>query len=264
VEALRAAALDQQMRTALVVGSGAMGVEVAEQLRVMGLEVTLTDQSEAPLAEELNRTAQQRLARLMEQNGVRLRCGNPVRGVELTDGGELAVAWKTGGSVFDLVASCAGTVLRVGLAQRAGLEVKDGIVVNDQLRTSRPEILAAGDAAQHPDGSVTNLWRHAKEQGRVAGLNALGGSERYTYKPFRLKVKVFGHYFFALNRPKANDEGAYEVGVVDNEKRYVCAYYRQGRLAGLVMIDDEGNQKAYNKAVVEKWERARVEQAFGL
>jgi len=261
VEALRAAALAQEARTALVVGTGAMGVEVAEQLRKMGLEVTLTGDSRAPLAEDLNRPAQLRLVRLLEDNGVRLRCGELVRGVELADDEALTVAWDSGRRSFDLVASCVGTRLRVGLARRAGLQVEQGVVVDRQLRTSCPEIFAAGDAAQHPDGRITYLWRHAMHQGRVAGLNALGGNERYTYEPFRLKVKVFGHYFFAMDRP---DPTGHEAAEVDDGQRYVCAYYREGRLTGLIMIDDEANQKAYNQAVVEGWERSRVEETFKL
>ena len=63
------------------------------------------------------------------------------------------------------------------LARAAGLSVERGVVVDAQLRTSHPDVYAAGDVAQHPDGRVTHLWRHALHQGRVAGLNAAGGAE---------------------------------------------------------------------------------------
>ena len=263
VEALRAAARVEGTRTALVVGTGAMGVEVAEQLRRMGLDVTLSGDTRAPLAHELNGEARRRLARILEENGVRLRCGELVREVVLADGA-LTVAWDSGPGAFDLVASCVGTRPRVGLARCAGLQVDRGVLVDQQLRTSCTEILAAGDAAQHPDGRVTYLWRHAMHQGRVAGLNALGGDERYAYEPFRLKVKVFGHYFFALDRPAEAEVEAFQVCQGGSEARYVCAYFRRDRLEGLVMVDDEPNQKLYNQAVVERWDRARVEEVFGL
>jgi 3-phenylpropionate/trans-cinnamate dioxygenase ferredoxin reductase component len=268
VETLRAAAARDTVRSALVVGMGAMGVEVAEQLRHLGKEVTLAGDTPAPLADELNLPGQQRLTALLGQNGVRLRCGQVVRSVERTEESGLTVTFKGAdqGQTFDLVAFCIGTRPRVGLARRAGLSVGRGVEVDGCLRTSHPDIFAAGDAAQHRNrsGRVTYLWRHAMEQGRVAGLNALGGGETYRYVPFRLKVKVFGGYFFALDRPAPADLDRYEVVETNQGQRHLCAYYLDGRLRGLIMVDDEPNQKRYNLAVGEGWDRPRFEREFGL
>ena len=270
VETLRAAAARDTVRSALVVGMGAMGVEVAEQLRRLGKEVTLTGDTPAPLADELNLPGRQRLTGLLGQNGVRLRCGQMVHSVERTEENTaesgLTVTWEGAdqGQTFDLVAFCIGTCPRVGLARRAGLSVGRGVEVDGCLRTSHPDIFAAGDAAQHRSGRVTYLWRHATEQGRVAGLNALGGGETYRYVPFRLKVKVFGGYFFALDRPAAADLRRYEVVETNQGQRYLCAYYLDGRLRGLIMMDDEPNQKRYNQAVGERWDRPRFEREFGV
>ena len=267
VEALRAAAAEQDVRTTLVVGAGAMGVEVAEQLRRMGKKVTLTGDTPAPLAEELNLTAQERLASVLAQNGLGLRCDTLVKDVTLAQEGGLNVRFqgpdKSEARRFDLVVLCMGTRLRVGLARRAGLAVERGVKVDANLRTSCADIFAAGDIAQHPDGRVTYLWRHAMEQGRVAGLNALGGEQRHRHVPFRLKVKVFDHYFFALDRPAPEDLDRHDVVEVRDGPRYLCAYYLEGRLKGLVMMDDEQNQKRYNQAVGEGWSRKKLEEVFG-
>lgn len=263
VEALRGKAAPDAVRSVLVVGMGAMGVEVAEQLKRMGKEVTLAGDTGAVLEQELNAPAQALLAGQLQQNGVRLRIGETVCQVERAGQG-LRVGFQGSQEeqVYDLVVFCIGTRLRTGLAQAAGLTVDRGVVVDQELRTSSPPIFAAGDAAQQPDGRVTYLWRHAMEQGRIAGLNAMGAAERYTFAPFRLKVKVFGSYYFALDRPAPADEERYEVAESRDGGRYLCAYYLGQRLSGLVMVNDPDNQKRYNLAVVEGWDRRRFEAEF--
>ncbi|MBA2360365.1 MAG: FAD-dependent oxidoreductase, partial [Actinobacteria bacterium] len=82
------------------------------------------------------------------------------------------------GWICDLFLVSAGIRSNVEIAQEAGLEVGRGIVVDDELRTSAPAILAAGDAAEHR-GTVSGFWPAAVDQGRIAGINAVGGHERY-------------------------------------------------------------------------------------
>ncbi len=264
VEALRAAASAGSVHRALVIGMGAMGVEVAEQLARMGKQVTLAGDTAAPLAEELDDEGQRMLLRTLEQNGVTVRPGLTVSRVA-PDGAGLQVHFgDSGGSErCDLAAFCIGTRVNVELAREAGLTVDRGVVVDAQLRASHPGILAAGDMAQHPDGRVTYLWRHAMEQGRVAGLNAMGSDETYAYRPFRLKVKLFGDYFFALDRPAPEQEADFEVVRSWAGDGYLCGYYRDDRLRGLVMVNDPDNQKRYNLAVVEGWDREKFEAEFG-
>jgi 3-phenylpropionate/trans-cinnamate dioxygenase ferredoxin reductase component len=264
VEALRRSALGAQ--TALVVGMGVMGVEVAEQLARMGKQVTLVGDSAELMSGELNAPARRRLAGLLEQSGVRLRYEASVERVERVGvgaGAGLRVVLE-GGSVerVDMAVSCIGMRPNTALARAAGLSVERGVVVDAQLRTSHPDVYAAGDLAQHPDGRVTHLWRHALHQGRVAGGNAAGGAEGYAFVPFRLKCEVFGGYFFSLGLPAAAELQRYEVVEHAGAARYLCGYYREGRLAGLVMCDDKANQRAYNQAVVEGWQRGVFERAF--
>ncbi|MBW2529237.1 MAG: FAD-dependent oxidoreductase [Deltaproteobacteria bacterium] len=261
IERLRAYAVTCER--ALVIGMGVLGTEVAEQLCRMGKQVTLAGDTAQVMTEHLNGVAATRLADVMRENGITLLFGQTIGAVD-ADGSRIAV--ELGGAVqrFDLVVCCIGLELRAELAREAGLEVRRGVVVDEQLYTSHPDVLAAGDVAEHPGGRLTHLWRHALHQGRVAGLNAAGGSERYEHVPFRVKCKVFDRYFFALQRPDPAALGAYETVEHSDGARYVCAYYREGRVAGLVMCDDEARQKEYNRAVVERWDRGTVEQTFAL
>ncbi len=122
--------------------------------------------------------------------------------------------------------------------------------------------VAAGDVAEHGGGRLTHLWRHAQHQGRVAGINAAGGAATYELVPFRVKCKLFDQYFFALRRPGPGQLDPLEVVEHTSDHRYLCSYYREGRLVGLIMVNDEARQRQYNLAVVEAWERRTFERAF--
>jgi NAD(P)H-nitrite reductase large subunit len=260
VEALRKSS--QEARTALVVGMGVMGVEVAEQLARMGKQVTLVGDTAELMPGELNGPARQRLAGVLERGGVRLRYGASVERVERAGAGLRVLLEGRSVDTVDMVVSCVGMRPNTSLACAAGLSVERGVVVDAQLRTSHPDVHAAGDVAQHPGGRVTHLWRHALHQGRTAGRNAAGGAEDYAFVPFRLKCEVFGGYFFSLGVPAAGELERYEMVEHEDGPRYLCGYYLEGRLSGLVMCDDKANQGQYNQAVVEGWERSAFERAF--
>ncbi len=264
IEAIAAHA--RRAETALVVGMGVLGAEVAEQLARLGKRVTLAGDSSAVMQGELNEPAAKMLRETFVDNGVELAFDDRVCSIARAGAEQLRVELAAAGSrSFDMVVCCIGTQLRTELARAAGLRVETGVVVDHQLRTSDPEILAAGDVAQHSGGRLTHLWRHALHQGAVAGANAAGADERYRLEPFRLKCKLFDRYFFSLGRPAPADEASYEVVEErsDDGGRYRCCYYREGRVAGIVMCNDEPRQKLYNQAVVERWERARVEAIGG-
>ena len=135
-------------RRAVVVGSSFIGLETAASLRTRGLEVDVVSRDRLPLGrilgEDLGRFVQQ----LHEGHGVRFHLEASPRairpdGVELEDGRMLAA---------DLVVLGVGVRPRTALAEKAGLRVADGIVVDDFLRSSAPRIWAAGDCARYPVG----------------------------------------------------------------------------------------------------------------
>lgn len=262
VERLYRAAVPAE--TVLVVGMGVLGVEVVDQLRRMGKQVTFVGRGPVVMPRELNADACSRMEQTLRDGGVELIFDEQVAAIE-PDGDRLAATFTASGVTrrFDLVVYGTGVEPNLDLAVAAGLETDRGIVVDHQLRTSHPAILAAGDVAQHPDRSVTHLWRHAEQQGRIAGLNAVGGTEPYRLVPFRVKCEIFDSYFFSIGRPESGDLSAYDVVRSTDGDRYLCAYYRDGALHGLVMIGDKARRTQYLQAVVEHWPQQRFETEFG-
>lgn len=175
---------------AVVVGGGYIGLEMAEQLRRRGYEVTVVEaqpQVMAPLDPDMAAW----LHRELHENGVTLCLNDPVVSFEPPSEREPAkssvVVLKSGRRLpADTVVLSMGVKPEVSLAKEAGLEIGalGGIRVDEQLRTSDPHIWAVGDAIEVRDG-VTGRWAliplagPANRQGRIAADNILGRPARY-------------------------------------------------------------------------------------
>ncbi|MFD0314871.1 NAD(P)/FAD-dependent oxidoreductase [Streptomyces flavalbus] len=166
---------------AVVIGGGLLGVSAARALAMRGAQVMLAQQAERLMERQLDPGASKLVLRHLRDLGVEVhtecrvrdvRCvGGAVRSVEMADGYALDA---------DLVVLACGVHPRVGLAQAAGLEVRKGVVVDDELRTSDPHIRAIGDCAQHAD-TLYGLATPALEQAEVLARALAGdGTARYT------------------------------------------------------------------------------------
>ena len=287
IEGLREAILvSNRGDGALILGDGVLALEVAQEIRTIGLPVTIVGRADKPLHRELDEHASRRLLELCKTNGVSFFLGAEGYRLGRADGGVRIQlpqgASPSGKTVTATIAVLAiGLAPRVDIAQKAGLRVNRGIVVDRYLRTSHPDVYAAGDCAEHPDGRVTHLWRDALRQGEVAGVNIASELSRradnrgnsddnsvalrpYNYVPFRLKCELFGSYFFSLCRRDTEASGAFEERIYRSGPQYVHAYFRadDGGLGGVVMIDDKDNQERYTQAVHEGWSRDRFEAAI--
>jgi 3-phenylpropionate/trans-cinnamate dioxygenase ferredoxin reductase component len=194
---LRSAGDSDRIRTAFqgasrvtVIGGGWIGLETAAAARAAGAEVTVLEMAELPLLRVLGRQVAQVFADLHKDNGVDLRCG--VRITEITGRGDVAagVRLADGSHVeADVVIVGVGIAPNVQLASAAGLEVDNGIWVDAQLRSSDPDIFAAGDVANafHPLlGKHVRVehWANALNQPQAAAKAMLGQDVAYDLVPY--------------------------------------------------------------------------------
>jgi 3-phenylpropionate/trans-cinnamate dioxygenase ferredoxin reductase component len=186
-DALRAA-IEASSRVA-VIGAGWIGAEVAASARQKGLEVTLIEQLDAPLERVLGREVGEVYAGIHRDHGVELLTGAAVEAIE--GAGRAERVRLAGGRVVDcdFVVVGIGVAPRTALAEAAGLEVGDGIHVDDRLRTSHEAVFAAGDVAGawHPFFNArvrVEHWHNALEQGPAAARSMLGKSEPYDRIPY--------------------------------------------------------------------------------
>ncbi|HSR25271.1 MAG TPA: FAD-dependent oxidoreductase, partial [Candidatus Eisenbacteria bacterium] len=175
---------------AVIVGGGWIGLEAAAAARAAGVQVTVLEQAELPLLRVLGEEAARVFADLHLDNGVDLRCASAVAeltgengavtGVRLGDGSELPA---------DVVLVGVGITPDSALAADAGLEVGNGVTVDERLRTSDPDVFAAGDVANayHPRlGRHVRVehWANARRQAVVAAKAMLGQDVVYDRLPY--------------------------------------------------------------------------------
>ena len=173
----------------IIIGGGWIGLEVAAAARTAGCEVVVLEAMELPLVRVLGREVAEVFRALHESHGVDVRMKVSVTAVE-SDGGRAVVRLADGSSVSaDLLVVGVGVTPNTAVAEAAGLDTNNGIVVNEHLRTSHPDVFAAGDVANayHPilrRHLRVEHWDNAIEQGLTAARNMLGAEERYDRLPY--------------------------------------------------------------------------------
>jgi 3-phenylpropionate/trans-cinnamate dioxygenase ferredoxin reductase subunit len=173
----------------VVVGAGWIGSEVAASARERGLDVTVIEPASVPLERVLGTELGTIYRDIHTDRGVRMLLGT---GVEALEGGTSVEYVRTDDGrrvACDLVVVGIGVQPRTGLAARAGLAIENGVLVDEQLRTSAPDVYAAGDVANafHPfygERVRVEHWANALHQGPVAARNMLGHSEAYDRVPY--------------------------------------------------------------------------------
>ena len=175
----------------VVVGGGWIGLEVAAAARQRGAEVTLVEVLDLPLQRVLGDEAARVFADLHRERGVDLRLGAPVVREIRGDGGRVAAVVLADGTALpaDAVVIGIGIAPATALAEAAGLAVKNGVLVDVSLRTSDPDIYAAGDVAnaEHPLlGRRVRVehWANALNGGPAAARSMLGQAVSYDRIPF--------------------------------------------------------------------------------
>ncbi len=226
--------------TAVVIGGGILGVEVAFSLNQAGLEVTVLERGEYPMHRQLDEVGGNLFRQLLERQGIRFRThltvervvgDGTVRGVETTAGEVIST---------DMVVFSTGIRSHTELATRAGLEVSRGIVVDDHLRTSHPHIFAAGDVAEF-HGTVYGIWPAAVEQGAMAARNALGKETIYTGTLPIHVLKVAGMDLTSLGEKDATKPGQHTtVYLNQQEGQYLKLIHDGVYLQGAITLGIPG------------------------
>jgi 3-phenylpropionate/trans-cinnamate dioxygenase ferredoxin reductase subunit len=179
-------------RNIVVVGAGFIGLEFVSAARAMGKDVTVLEYAARPMARALSPAMGDFFARHHLEIGVNLRLGEGIASFLGDEDGSVVSAVSTAGMHYpaDLVVVGVGVVPNTALAQAAGLEVNNGIVVDHNLRTMDPDIYAVGDCASFPNRSGTERIRlesvqNSTDQAKHAAGQITGGADaRYEPVPW--------------------------------------------------------------------------------
>jgi NADPH-dependent 2,4-dienoyl-CoA reductase/sulfur reductase-like enzyme/rhodanese-related sulfurtransferase len=225
---------------AVVVGGGFIGLETAENLVHRNFEVTIVERNEQVLP-HIDQEHARVLEAFLEKHGVRLALGDGVTGFKQAAGGGMDVETQSGKTYpADIVILALGVRPDSTLAKAAGLEIgeRGGIRVDDQMRTSDPDILAVGDAIEVKD-FVTGEWSHialagpANRQGRIAADVIAGRDSRFRGTQGTAIIGLFGA---SIAWTGTSEKALKRVGDTDYEKIYLYPNSNAGYYPGATPI----------------------------
>ena len=232
------------------IGGGLLGLETAGALARRGAEVTILEGHGWLLPRQLSQKAGEKLHQHVTDAGIKLRTqartaeilgDERVRAVLLEDSDTLPA---------DLVVIATGIRPNSYLARLAGLEVNQGVVVDNHLFSSHPSVLAAGDVAEHR-GTVYGIWGASQYQGSIAGMNAVGLNAEFGGIPRSNTLKVLGLDLFSIGQIEPED-ASFEAIEQDLNGEYFRFVFRDSRLIGSILLGDTTLTSAVKKVVEKK------------
>jgi 3-phenylpropionate/trans-cinnamate dioxygenase ferredoxin reductase subunit len=262
---LRTRGVAAEGKSAVVIGGGFIGSELAAALNINKLNVTMIFPGETlcdrVLPDYLGRAVQRRYV----EKGIRILASDkPVSFSR--NGSKFTTRTEKGETIAsDIVIVGVGVIPEMELAKSGGLEVGNGIVVNEYLETSKPDIYAAGDNAFFPYRVLgqpmrVEHWDHALNQGKWAGRNMAGAHDPYTYQPyffsdlFEFGYEATGEVDSRLETfadwQKENDTG-------------IIYYLREGKVRGVMMCNVWDKVEAARE-LIRKGETLMPEKLRGL
>jgi nitrite reductase (NADH) large subunit len=251
-----------QVSSIAVIGGGLLGLETARALLAPGRQVTVIEIAPHLLPRQIDVAGSQVLQARLEAMGLKVLVGSAThsiianghtegdgngraRGVRLTNGRTINA---------ELIIVSAGIRSRVELAREAGLEVNRGIVVDDHLQTSAPDVFAAGDAAEHA-GIVYGIIPAAIEQARVVAANMAADGSPVTYEGTTpsTTLKVVGVDLTALGDATADGK---EYRILRYSDQASGVYKRlalcENKIVGAVLLGDVADARWLRQLIIEE------------
>ncbi|MBS4099441.1 MAG: FAD-dependent oxidoreductase [Sulfuricella sp.] len=251
-------------KSALVIGGGFIGSELAAALNV-SLEVTMIFPGTHICSRVFPGSLGQAMQRRYQERGIYVLDSEMPVSIGKTASG--FVTQTSGGKTIqsDLVLVGIGTVPNVDLAQAAGLAVDNGIVVDEFLQTSHPDIYAAGDNAFFPyaalgQGMRIEHWDNALNQGKWAGRNMAGAREAFTYQPYFFSdLFEFGYEATGLVSPKLETVTDWRK---ENETGVI--YYLADQKIRGIMLCNVWDKMDIARELIRKGESVSAEALHGM
>ena len=246
-----------QPKSAVLAGGGFIGLELAENLKELGMDVTIV-QRPKQLMNPFDADMASFIHSEMRKHGVKLALGHTVEGFEEKDGGIDILLKDEMPLHADMVVLAIGVTPDTHLAKDAGLElgIKGSIVVNDRMETSAPDIFAAGDAVQvkhYVTGqeALISLAGPANKQGRIIADNICGGDSRYPGSQGSSVIKVFDMTAATtgLNETNARKAGL-DVDTVILSPMSHAGYYPGGKVMTMKVVFEKETYRLLGAQIV--------------
>ena len=235
----------------VMIGGGVLGLEAGNGLRKSGCDVSVVEFFPRLLPRQMDPEGAEILKSQMESMGFafylgaktkEIVCDQKVRSVVLEDGRNIEC---------DIAIISAGVRPNAGLAEKIGLELKKGLVVNDRMETELQDIFAAGDLIQHKE-VFYGIWPAAEKQGELAGINMAGGEAVYEGTTMSNMLKVAGVNLFAAGDIDADGKHESVIKKNGNDFIYKKLVIQDNTIIGSILYGDIKEMVNILKAIRKK------------
>lgn len=250
---------EQKKRKAVVLGGGLIGLQCAEGLKHLGVDVTVVELADYVLVKALDRKAGLKVQSWLEKNGIRVITGTTVTEVKSTKGKVSGVILKNGEKLpCDIFVVSIGVKPNVDFIKGTKININRGIIVNDNMQTNIENVYSAGDCAEAREVisgkmEILPIIPIATLQGRIAGINMAGGEKRYPGSLSQNTFQFFGMPVISIGNI-VTAEGNNGIEIIEREEGwlYKKAVLDNGRLIYLLSINGIERIGIFNTLIREK------------
>ena len=262
----------QNAKSAIVIGAGLIAMHTAENLARAGLEVTMVVRRQVSLFAYFDGAAARMIETIFSKNGVAIATGSGVAGIA-PKGDGCEVKLESGEALSaDLLLLAAGVRPRAGFLEGSGIDIDQGILVNESMRTNVDNIWAAGDVAQAPgffdEGKTINATLpNASVQGRIAGMDMVGDPALKPY-PGSSGLNTFNffdnHGFSVGLATVTETTDNMEVNTIylPSSRQYQKLVFKNDRLIGVSAINAELDPGVLRELIQREVNLAEIKDRF--
>jgi len=268
-DARKIVSLCKSSKKVAILGAGLIAIEIAMALRKRGLEVTIIARRRI-LRVYVDVDAGSIIKDLYRQQGIEVMEGSPIAGIESGTKG-IRVSLESGDKVdADFVLVGTGVKPNVEFMVDSGIEIADGVLVDERMQTNDPFIYAAGDVAQGKgffgdEKVVTPTITNAVYQGKAAGSNMAGQTQEFEGSLPMNIFNFFGNVAFSVGASlsEGQDEAATVLKKIDKENRvFRKLVIKDGKLVGCTMINQPVEAGLCHAMIRQGWEADDVVEHF--
>lgn len=257
----KVAAMLPNVKNAVVIGGGVLGLEAAWEIRKAKCSVTVLELAPSLMGRQLDQAASDILKAAAESQGVHIMTGVQIE--EIEGDGQVTGVRLADGQVIkaDMVIMSCGVRANVALAKEISMDTDRAVIVDEKMQTSIPGIYACGDCAQF-EGVNYAIWPEALEQGKVAGANAAGDTLTYEPVPAAINFHGMNTALYAAGDNGKNPNLIYRTVEFKDmaRKQYQKLYFLNNRLCGVILIGDVSRMTELSQALED---HASYQKLFG-
>jgi NAD(P)H-nitrite reductase large subunit len=264
------------VRDAVVVGGGMIGIKATDALAKRGVRVSMVELAPRILSAALDETASRLIKSLLGAAGVEMHTENTIMTIDTAGGRVQGVTLRDGSYIpCQLLVFGIGVRPNASLAAEAGIKVNRGIVVDEYMRTSAPDVYAAGDVAEAYDlvvdmNRTVAIWPNAYRQGSIAGAHMVGHPRADQGGVAMNAIAVGDVPAISIGDGNAPEEG-HEVHTQLDERHhtYKRLVLREGRLVGAILVGNISRAGIYTGLIRHRLDltdcaKSLMSEQFGL